>query len=259
MRTLLFSLTFILLSFNSFSQKKELYYNEKYQRIEKKVFQEKLKSELFRVTSYENDTAKVSKLRYLSFFGTLDSIKNKQLHERLSKLYDLEPTEAWFMHYIPSLPTPSKMPDEDGIIHIDVKAGDSIFVPRKGRKRRAAKNFDQKKYSQKRHVFTLESYQESLTTWSNKWRSKVTFFHIYGKDNGFPTNFSDEVLLLKDPKNIIRRMFNDGLVPYRVIILHPNGDFFVSGSDLWIPQSKAINYDSYLREKRKWLKRISTK
>ena len=257
LRTFSFLLLAFLFSFQLFGQKKELYYNEKYQPIEKSVFKKKLKSELFQVTSYENDTAKVNKLRYLSFFGTLDSIKNKQLHERLSQLYSLNPNEAWFIHYIPSLPTPRKMPDEEGIMYIDVKAGDSIFVPR--RKRRSSKNIDRKKYGYSRQVFTLENYQESLLRWSDKLSSKVTFFHVFGKDNGFPTNFSDEVLLLKDPKNIIRRMFNDGQVPYRVIILHPNGDFFVSIPDLWIRQSKVLNYKSYLKEKKKWLTRISYK
>jgi len=253
MRNLLLFFLFLLIATNSFGQKREIYYSEKYQPIEKKDFEKRLKSKLFIVTLVENDTAKLHKLRFAEFFGSMDSIKHKQLINQLTSKYSIDSNKTWYISYMDSLPDAKKMHQKSGLYYVDTIAKDSIFVPNN----RKFKKFDRKKYNYRRHVMSLESFQNYLERWPKKVNSNIEFFYIYIVNKGFPLNFSKKVRLYKDPKSIVRKVFNDGQVPYRVIILYPTGEFYVTSGDNWERRVKLLKEKTFLKEKEKWLKRIA--
>lgn len=90
----LYCIILVLISASSYSQKKEFYYGEKYKSIEKEDFEKRLKSNLFTFTTIENDTAKFQKLRFIEFFGRIDSTKNKQLKSQLTSKYPVNPNKT---------------------------------------------------------------------------------------------------------------------------------------------------------------------
>lgn len=252
MRFLLFFLVSVMMSISSFSQKKELYYNENYQQIKKKDFDKRLKSELFIETAVENDTAKFFKLRFYEFFGVVDSIKNKQLRSQLISKYPINPYKTWFINYLDTLPDAQKMHQEAGIYYIDTIAKDSLFVPNY----RSIKKSTYDKYNYHYHVSSIKSYQKYLERWPKMVNSKIEYFYIYVVNKGFPLEFSPKVRLYQDPKNIVRKVFNDGQVPYHDIILFPDGDFYVTTADNWGRKVKLLKKKKYLEEKKKWLSKL---
>ena len=252
MRNSLFIL-FVLFFTCSYGQKKEIYYSEKYQLIEKKDFKKRLKSKLFIVTTVENDTAKFHKLRFTEFFGSMDSVKHKQLVSQLTSKYKIDPNRTWYIGYMDSLPNAKKMHKRSGLYYVDTIAKDSIFVPNN----RKYKKFDRKNYNYRRHVMSVEGFQNFLERWPKKVNSNIEFFYLYIVNKGFPLNFSKKVRLYKDPKNIVRKVFNDGQVPYRAIILYPTGEFYVTSGDNWERRVRLIKRKVYFKEKEKWLKRVA--
>jgi len=253
MRPLLFFIVSVLMTTSSFSQKKELYYNEKYQRIEKNDFDKRLKSKLFIETVVENDTAKFHKLRFFEFFGVMDSTKNKQLRSQLTSEYPINPNKTWFINYMDTLPDAKKMHKEAGTYYIDTIAKDSVFVPRY----RHFKKLDREKYNYHHHVSSTKSFQKYLERWPKKVNSNIEYFYIYVVNKGFPLDFSPKVRMYRDPKNVVRKVFNDGQVPYHDIILFPNGDFYVTTADNWERKVKLLKEKIYTQEKEKWLKQLA--
>jgi hypothetical protein len=234
-------------------QETEVFYNEKYQKIKKSIFENKLKSKLFFTASWKNDTAKFHKLRYAEFFGKMDSIKHKQLKSQLSSKYNLNPNKRWLIYYIDSLPDVKKMPPKSGFFYIDTIAKDSIFIPRNGRR---SKKFDREKYNYRFHVRSLKSYQKGIKRASKKSNSSVECFYLYNFNNGFSIINSKKFRLYKDPNQIVKKVFSDGQISYKAIILDIYGNFYVTSADNGEHQKIMLTEKGYSTYKRKWLKRI---
>ena len=157
------------------------------------------------------------------------------------------------IYHIDTLPNAEKIHKEAGIYYIDTIAKDSVFGPRY----RHYKNLDREKYNYGRHVSSLKSFQKYLKQWRQKINSNIELFFTYNSNKGFPLDFSPKVKLYKDPNNIIGKVFNDGQVKYRHIMLYPNGDFYVTSIHNWEIKLPLLKRSKYLKEKEKWLDRVA--
>ncbi|WP_248723526.1 hypothetical protein [Seonamhaeicola sp. ML3] len=76
-----------------------------------------------------------------------------------------------------------------------------------------------------------------------RWKRKILYLNVYFKNNGHPEQIED-LFWYQDYDGQIKRMFNkisDGL---KMIILHPNGDYYLESSETKLP------YDNLFLKKR---------
>ncbi|MBU2526035.1 MAG: hypothetical protein KKC03_05490 [Bacteroidetes bacterium] len=85
--------------------------------IKENTFKSKLKTGKYESIKFQSDSiGYYFKLRPKEIFGLLDTTTNNQLHQILSKSYQVDKSKILFIHYIDTLPMVYKMPKRDTIL-----------------------------------------------------------------------------------------------------------------------------------------------
>lgn len=235
------------------SQKKEIYFNEKMDIINKSDFEKRFQSKLFNVTEWEDKKSKNFKLRFIEYYGKIDSVRNNQLRQILSENIDLDKNKLWQISYFDTLPNTKLMRDQSVFVYIDSLKQDTIY----SQKRISWSNnrYDLDKLTLKGYIHGFNDFTR-LFTKKNKHRSrKKDSFWLFNYDNKFPLHRIKKPNIFKDPRSILRRLFNDGQIPYELILLYPDGKFYVTSQDNSHFKDLS-NIKTYETEKSIWLERV---
>lgn len=254
----------ILLLFNFqniYSQyKKIIYVNEHYQPISFVEYQDKLESEIFDNAILKTDSVIYKKLRYRQYFGKIDDRKIKQLTKLLHKKYNLNPNKTWLIHYVDSIPSFSDFTDEE-LNKLENK--NSILkdpLISKEHKNSSVKSF----VGHSRCVTSPKITPKQFFYISIKEREviddKIELVHFYNKNERLPVEILNHYNYYQDYNSIIRKIFSDGMQMYKLLILKPNGEFYVARRNVCSARMafKLIQKDKfYEKQKKKWQKELA--
>ncbi|NLP56592.1 hypothetical protein [Lutibacter sp. B1] len=252
MKKLFFILLF-LISCNSFSQKENYkYVDENFNSISFIKFKKKIDSQLFDFTISNLDTIIYKKLRYKEFYGNLKT-KNAQLKKLFLKRNQIDTTKAWLIHVLDTLPDIKDMPKISGIELLDsLNKPTGIFISSKDFK----KNF--KKYFSKnhKHVLNAQDYIKRIEDEKSKIGDNSELIHLYNYNKGIPLDVLKRNNYFNDENFLIKKIFSDGIIKYQTIIIHPNGEFYVSMFGQFDKEMKLLNKNKFDKHKKSWFKKI---
>ncbi|KZS39574.1 hypothetical protein AWE51_07930 [Aquimarina aggregata] len=185
--------------------KKKIYLDEFNQQIKFEAYRQKSQSKVFDQVTFNNDTVEVKKLRFRTYFGKLNTEKKEQLNKFFLARHGIDSTKVWLIHHVDTLPNPKQMPKTSKIVYLD-------STKRKHK-----------------HVLNLEDYEGIIAKERENLKHKkdIALLHFYTNDNQYPVQEHSNNWY-KDESTILKRIFSDGFMRYRVIIVYPNGDFFLS-------------------------------
>ncbi len=265
MKKISFLIFLIFFTFQSYSQeKKRIYVDENYKEISFEKFNFKYRSELFDIINAETSTSLYRKLRFKIFFGNLNQFKKSQLNKFYYKKFRIDSTKIWLIHYTDSLPNIKFMPKKSGVFMLDSLGNNIGKVLNK--KEFEDKVIKRSNYSIKinlksrhRHVLSYEDYDEIISKEQQEYNkvNDLLLLHFYNFNKGYPVS-NKKNQWLKDLNLIIRKTFSDGISMYKILIIHPNGDYYAgSCSSCFTDEKKLLKLKSFKKAKKKWYKRLN--
>ncbi len=260
-------ITILLLSFVSTAQKKRKkthYYDANLNEISASKFKRRQKSNLFKTLVFENDTAKVKKLVYLEVFGKLDQKKHHQLKKLYSLRHKIDTTKSWFIHYVDSIPDEKKMPKHSGNAYY-TKNGKYLGFIAVGQDESKFREMDKKAYSH-RHLKNYDDYVKKIIREENVFQrsDNAELLHFYAKNYGFSKDFLIKHKYIKDYNLIVKNFFKEAIKQYKVIIIHPNGEFHLSFYETFYytkedpepPKHKLLEKEYFNKIRNLWKRKI---
>lgn len=253
--SILFYILFSSVIFKINSQhKKIIYVNEAYKITTFLKYKKKLNSKLFDIAIVENDSAIFKKLRYNQYFGKLNKLKKSQLSKLLHKRYKIDSSKVWLIHYIDSIPNIKKMPEESGVEFIDsLGRATGIFLSNKKLK----SDYKKHPYTGHMHTQSAKDFIKGIKKEKEKIRNHIELLHFYNFNKGFPTKKLNELKYYEDQQNLISNLFSDKLKKFPVIILHPNGEFYVAQKNNFKKERRMLKKPYFNKKKKKWLNIIN--
>ncbi len=83
----------------------------------------------------------------------------------------------------------------------------------------------------------------------------MALLHFYGINNGNPT-YTENNKWFKDENSILKKIFTDGMLMYKTILIHPNGSFYLRlNKILFSEEKKYFKYKTFEKFKKKWIKK----
>ena len=254
MKELLFILLLIAAVYCHSQTKKVFYLNEAFEPISAKEFEFKVNTNFYTNATFANDTTLFHKLRYREYFGKLSMNKKKQLNKLFAGRYNVDTTKVWLIHYKDSLPDITKMSKKTGFIILDSLGNEISEILSK----KKYVNSDKRK-GWNRHLY---KYVKSYESFRNEVNVEIKYFgnqkkyellHFFGVNNGYPVE-GDDHNWIQDSIGIIPKLFTDGLLIYKFIVLHPDGNFYaITHGDSLDRQKRKLNYKLFLKAKKLWL------
>lgn len=174
--------------------------------------------------------------------------------------YQIDSTKTWVIHYSDTLPDKTTLSKKTYLEYLPKYQTEESFEA--VRKLKQNSFTDTKNIAAALKLVTTKHHHSFKTSQNNlrrelrsyKKHKNALLLHFFNINKGYPTKDRIEVWL-KDPYEVIRKTFNDGIYNYKHIVFYPNGEFFVSYSKL--PYEKEIEYldkayfikqkDSFLR------------
>lgn len=235
--------------------KKIIYVDENYKEINFLTYKKKLQSNLFDIAKVENDTALFKKLRFIEFYGVLKPKIKSQLAKLFNKKYNIDTTKIWLIHYVDFMPNLEKMPEKSGVELLDSLYNPTgIFLNDKEFKKRKCSK------ARHKHITSAKDYISQIDKESREVKNKkVSLLHFYGTNKGFPEEIIKKYNYFQDYKDLIKKLFNDKMKNFSVIILYPNREFYISNfyvGNLKL-EKKLVRKSYYNRKKKLWQKRLS--
>jgi hypothetical protein len=254
-QTLITTFFFIITIFSYAQSKQILYVDENFNKIDFNRFQKKLDSKLFDIAIVENDTATFKKLRYAEFYGQLNSKTKKQLSLLLNKRLYIDTTKVIQVHFIDSLPNVEKLPKQSGIEFLDTQNNPTgIFL--------TSKEFRTKQntypYTKHKHILSKRDYINSIEKEYKSVRKNVELVHLFNENKGIPLDKLSTYNYHEDPNSLISKLFSDKMKMFKSILIHPNGEFYVSrySHGSFLKERKLTKKSIYDKQKKKWLKKL---
>jgi hypothetical protein len=246
----------ILLNFiNSYSQEQPIkYVDEKYAEISFKEYSKRLKSNLFETTLVYKDEIIYKKLRYKEYFGEIPKTKKDQIAKLFLTRYNIDTTKVWFIHYLDTIPNAEKMPKVSGIELLD-DFGKPIgkFVTN-NEYRNNFRKYIQYKH---KHVTSKQDYIESIKRERGKVdEDEIELIHFYNVNKGFSEKVLTSNGYFNDQYAVVRKLFNDGMMAYKTIIIFPDGKFYASRFGLFQEEKKLTKIKNYQKHRKKWFKKL---
>ncbi len=219
---------FILFSFySSFSQSADsvLYLDTSSNQLSKQEFDRKLRSKFYEVVEEKTESSLLKKLKYIVFYGHIGFERKKELNKLFKKKYKIKNNSTWVIHYFDSLPNMEN-------IRLSKKAID-----------RDSLNSKSREYARFRENLIL-----SRRNYRKLYGAKLLNFYNY--DKGYDLKL-DRIDWYKDEDKIVRKLFNNGVGPFKTIIIFRHGDFFALSYGLEFKGEKDhLNFEKFtqLRE-----------
>lgn len=244
------SFTIILLLFyiSNYSQhKKYIYLDENCKEINFLKFDKQLESKLFNTAFIINDSVIFKKLEYKEFFGRIDNKRKYQLNKLFHKRYRVDSTNIWYIHYsIDKFGRNNKK-------KLKYTFKDSLVNGSKQKKYFTRKTNG---YIQTNNPDTIKEFFKIINKFElSKVKNpvKTTLLHfddikrnqstiIQGMHNHF---YEDYNLIIKNTFNVKHNMYN-------LIIIHPDGSYYISKNRPGFNRKELFKFNSFKREEKKW-------
>lgn len=235
-------------------------------------YQSKLKLDVFAEVVFSVDTLNFKKLIYNEFFGKIDSVKKSQLNKLMYHRYQIDSTKTWVIRYRDLLPDIATLPKSKKTTYFPKDdSPESIeaanFLNRnKGRWIIRGNNSSINKFRKANHltnrqvVYPYKELHKITKMIQERYKNKpsVSFINMFAHNEGYPLK-NEEVIWFEDPYSIFRNTFSDGIISYKLIIIYPNGDFYIHTGD---PGQDRINelliFEQYHLNKNLFFKKTTT-
>lgn len=232
-------ITLLLVLFLTFSvssaQTKYLDWN--LQEINQEIFTLKMRSGKYTSSRVQVDSSfKFMKLRRKEVFGKLDTVTLHQLRSALAKFEGVDVNKTLFVHYIDTMPVVANLSPRDTII-IEEKVDENGNT-----------------YTSHTHLQSFNTERKNLLKELNfmKKFKEVEFVHLSNVLNDYPV-WIEGHKMMEDPMKSFRKVFSDGLTPYKNILLFSDGEFLMTDYKMCPKQvKKLINRKKFDKEKKKW-------
>tara|TARA_R110002096_G_scaffold185324_3_gene364091 strand:+ start:3298 stop:4023 length:726 start_codon:yes stop_codon:yes gene_type:complete len=193
---------FSLLFINA--QSDTLYVDENNQDISKTIYLKKSKSGLYDGQRFSTDTIVLEKLRLRNCFGELEPRVKSQLFKLLHSRNHIDTTKTLLIHYGDTLRKPS-------------------YYIKNNKERKYMYSFAHEHYNTHKgfvlaHKICKNRYR--------KFKKIAQVLHFYNINNGHPEQYKGHVWY-KDYSSLLKKLFLSGYLHSRVIIIRPNGEFFL--------------------------------
>lgn len=240
-------LLFLIMSTSIFSQeKKTFYFSEDLKTITYKEFLKKKENPIYRLTVAENDTAIFKRIKYINYFGQLSPLKKRQLSKILYNKYKIDSLKPLLIHFLDGVPNIDEMPKKTMIKTLgkNEKLSDKYVSSN-----HFTKNFERRIYIQSK-----KDYIESTTKHYHKVdNEKYEYIHLYEENKGFPTEKLEKTKTYHDKNNFIKNIFSDGITTYKLVLIHPNGEFYLSNFNHFERCNELLERKAFDKAKKKWL------
>ena len=192
-------------SFNSLAQKNVICLNEKGVSIPVFDFYHKNKTSIYNHVSIETDSVIFKRLRYNYYFGDLRKDIKSQFFKLLYQKHGIDTTKALVIHYRDTIKAMKNFPKRDSVVHEgETEKWHWHLLSYKGFKRN--------------HFKCLKRYKKF---------KDANILHFYGVHLGSSKEL-EEMKWLKDYGMLISKLFSDGYSNFKRIIIHPNGEFYIT-------------------------------
>ncbi len=243
-----FIIALLLFYINNYSQhKKYIYLDANCKEINFLKFDKNLESKLFNTTFIINDSVIFKKLEYKEFFGRIDNKKKGQLNKLFHKRYRVDSTSIWYIHYSidkfrRNNKKKLKYAFKDSLVN---ESKQEEYFTRKTKGHIETNNSDTiKKLFKIIKKFELGKVKNPVKTtllhFDDIKRNQSTI--IQGIHNHF----------YEDYNLIIKNIFNVKDNVYDLIIIHPDGSYYISENRSSFDRKELFKFNSFKREERKW-------
>lgn len=225
----------ILFSFySSFCQSADsvLYFDTSSNQLSKQEFDKKLSTKFFEVVEEKNDSSLFKKLKYIVFYGHIGFERKKELDKLFKEKYKIKNNSTWVIHYFDSIPNMEN-------IRLSRKANNTDSL-----------NSESREYARFRENLIL-----SKRNYRKLYGAKLLNFYNY--DKGYDLKL-DRIDWFKDEDKILRKLFYNGVGPFKTIIIFRHGDFFALSYNLNFKGEKDhLNYEKFTRLREGYRKQLN--
>ncbi len=240
---------FFVYSFNVFSQLDTIYADENDKIVSKQIFFQKFNSKIYHALSFKTDTVVLQKLRFSHYFGKLNSTTKNQFFKLLSKKHEIDTTKTLIIHYLDTLKSIDEFPKKTEVVYRD-SLNNIVKLPSGGN----TLYFDKiRKIKKHKHFFNhtsfINNYKRCIRK-HKKYDDVALILHFYGHNNGHPNEYK-KVKWYNDYGSLIKKMFTDKYKNFDLIIIHPDGEFYIQARRNDIPYKDLVNktnWDKYKKD-----------
>lgn len=237
---------FFVLSLGLHAQKDTIYADENDFPISKEIFNKKLSAPIYYGLRFDTDTLVLQKIKLKFYIGELESNTKHQLFKLLNKRHQIDTTKVLIIHYSDTLKLPNEFPKRNYVVFKDsldnivkVIQGPTTFVDLN--KIRSVKKQE--------HFWSYKTFireQKKCMKSHVKYKDEAQVLHFYNQNNGHPEKLN-ELRWYKDYGLVIKKILMSIENEFDVIIIHPDGDFYVQKGylEFYYPYKDLI-------EKRNW-------
>ena len=254
MKKILLFILLTLITLDGYSQsKKRIYVDENFKKINFLNFDKKIESNLYNVVGLVNDSAIFKKLQLNEIFGKLDSKKKSQLNKLFLNRYKVDSLNTWYIHY--------RIDELNRINKPNLKYvfTDSLTKEPKEKKIEYFTRRVTSRYVQTNDPDTISYFFNKLSIFElNRIKNpkKTTLLHLDDiKRDSSLTVQGIHNHFYEDYNSIVKTIFNVSFSNNNLIIIHPDGSYYVSKNRSGFNRKELFKYKSFKREEKKWLKK----
>lgn len=209
------------------AQTDTIYSDENNRLISKDLFDRKMNSALFHGLRYETDTLVLNKIRFNYYFGELDPTIKSQLFKLLSKRNSVDTSKTLVIHYLDTLKSIEEFPKKTETVFFD-SLNNEVEIPKFNNSYLDLTSLGNIKshIHVKNYKTFVREYKRCIKK-HKKYNETVDLLHFYGYSRGNLQEMNYGVDWLKDYGLVVKKVFSDGFKNFNIIILHPDGEFFM--------------------------------
>ena len=212
---IIFSIIFFLITFFSFGQPK-LYLDENLKKIDSVTYSKKCKIHIFKCLEYHTDSLSVEKVLHKFYFGKVSQTEANQITGLLA------------------LDSGKKIKKNDIIV---LKYIDSLYNYKTSKRNydkhvEKHKKFHHKRYNKKKYNKHKIKWEKTNYKCVKKFEKteKIKVLHSVKHTQNDLNNYRN-IVVVKD-RSVLKNTFFKIIYNYNLLILKPNGDYFLSGACL---------------------------
>ncbi len=248
----IFKILTFFIALSSFSQEKvkNMYIDEDFIEIDSIQYSNKCKLHIYKCYGYRKDTIKINKVLYKYAFGQLSETELEQIKLVLKRDSNIiiEPNNSIIIKYIDSL--------------FSFNTIRKKLESHSKKLKKKYKHYKYKPFTKKRYQSYLEKGTKHKNKCVNKYRNKypvdILYMYRYAENSLKEYNYHN---FIKD-ENLLKHRFFKIIYNYQLLIIKPNGNYFLSGGRLsnkyvnrllskddWKPFIKDLNISKQLHPK----------
>ncbi len=231
------------------AQQDTLYFDENENRISKEFFYEKSSLSFCKGVRYSTDSLVIEEIKINYLYGELESVQRKSFFQLISSRYNMDTTKTMVIHYTQILKKKEDYPKYNAVYKYDSLESKYILL-----KNHPRFNLDQdlpvSKHMNANIFKEVVNGYKKCEKYHENFSDDIVVIHFYGENRGFPIE-KKRLQWYPDNNHFLKNIFKIPKSSFEIIILQPNGEFYVQYRDMQHDYEDLIrpkNWDSYKRE-----------